>query len=438
MKDQADQIMERAFNMSQDDPFQVKVVVQQAIELYQNALKLDTNNSECKVLIHRELIGAYNFMERLCAMNQLKLYFFDMELESVDKVLYYAGQQSKQSLRLINLGSVYFSRLSLLLAGETSANKTGYLEKIFVGMNSLNADFRSRIAWEIAKGYYKQTLQEVNKKNSKGAYTLCQKAMQFSRVYEETIAHSRARQLDFKAYKTDEQQAKQLKKVTKLSFQLMAEMEFLVGERTFQHATQVEENLNMDELYDALDSFSAAQKLAFEHQDLELEAKCEAWLGKIYEKALKKESKAMTHYNSVLRLANTLKPRDVTQEAWFKEAKASIDKIREQRRLAEEAAKEAADKPFREMVQEDLDKIKAESQKGCKPFLKFVNEQYAPAAKKLTLTDEQMSEDKLRKFMTTKFALIFHPDKNVSEPRQIQILREEVMRFINIFVEEFK
>ena len=109
----------------------------------------------------------------------------------------------------------------------------------------------------------------------------------------------------------------------------MAEMEFLVGERTFQHATQVEENLNMDELYDALDSFSAAQKLAFEHQDLELEAKCEAWLGKIYEKALKKESKAMTHYNSVLRLANTLKPRDVTQEAWFKEAKASIDKIRE-------------------------------------------------------------------------------------------------------------
>ena len=90
------------------------------------------------------------------------------------------------------------------------------------------------------------------------------------------------------------------------------------------------------------------------------------------------------------------------------------------------------------MIKEDLEKIKAESQKGCKTFLKFANDQYAPATKKLTLKEEDLSDDKLRKLMTTKFALIFHPDKNINEPRQIQILREEVMRVINIFVEEFK
>ena len=40
--------------------------------------------------------------------------------------------------------------------------------------------------------------------------------------------------------------------------------------------------MNMDEVYDALDSFSNASKLAFEHEDLEMEARCEAWIGKIY------------------------------------------------------------------------------------------------------------------------------------------------------------
>ena len=38
----------------------------------------------------------------------------------------------------------------------------------------------------------------------------------------------------------------------------------------------------MDEVYDALDSFGNASKLAFEHDDLEMEARCEAWIGKIY------------------------------------------------------------------------------------------------------------------------------------------------------------
>ena len=63
-----------------------------------------------------------------------------------------------------------------------------------------------------------------------------------------------------------------MKKLTKLSYQLKAEMEFLSGRRTFEHATLEEENLNMDEIYDALDSFGNASKLAFEHEDIEMEA----------------------------------------------------------------------------------------------------------------------------------------------------------------------
>ena len=106
--------------------------------------------------------------------------------------------------------------------------------------------------------------------------------------------------------------------------------------------------------------------------------------------------------------------------------------------MAEEAEKDRADKPFRDMIIEDLNKVKEEAKKGCVSFLKYINENYIPAERKLTLTDEMLSEDKLKRLMTTRFSLIFHPDKNVSEPRQIQILREEIMSKINIFVEEYK
>ena len=83
----------------------------------------------------------------------------------------------------------------------------------------------------------------------------------------------------------------------------------------------------MDEVYDALDLFTNASKVAFAQNDLELEARCEAWLGKIYDKALKKESKALSHYSNVVRLAVTMKPKDVTGTEWYREAKQAKDAI---------------------------------------------------------------------------------------------------------------
>ena len=146
----------------------------------------------------------------------------------------------------------------------------------------------------------------------------------------------------------------------------------------------------------------------------------------------------MSHYNSVIRLANSLKPRDVSNEPWFKSAKANLEAIREKRRLDEEAAQDRQDAPFKELIKEDLKKVQEEAKKDCKSFLRYCNEHYAPAAKKIAITDEMLTDDKLKRTITTKFSIIFHPDKNVNEPRQIQILREEIMRFLNIFLEELK
>ena len=158
------------------------------------------------------------------------------------------------------------------------------------------------------------------------------------RIYQETVEHHTSKvQGGYHPFKTESKLAEVQKKLNKISFLLKAELEMQQGEEFFQHATQIEENLNMDEVYDALDSFNHASKIAFEHNDIELEAKCEAWLGKIYAKCLKKDSKAMTHYNNVVRLANSLKPRDVTKTQWYKDSKTGLDKIREAREREEEA-----------------------------------------------------------------------------------------------------
>lgn len=76
----------------------------------------------------------------------------------------------------------------------------------------------------------------------------------------------------------------------------------------------------MDYIYDSLDLFSNASKIAFAQEDTELEARCESWLGKIYDKALKKETKAILHFNNVMRLAQALRPKDVTTTQWYRDA----------------------------------------------------------------------------------------------------------------------
>ena len=93
----------------------------------------------------------------------------------------------------------------------------------------------------------------------------------------------------------------------------------------------------------------------------------------------------MASFDTVLRLAELLRPtKDVTQTEWFVKAKRSMDEVREimeKRRQEKEAAQKRTDEEYLAMISEDLAKIRAEKQKGCVRFLRFVNEKYAPANK---------------------------------------------------------
>ena len=44
-------------------------------------------------------------------------------------------------------------------------------------------------------------------------------------------------------------------------------------------------------------------------------------------------------------------------------------------------------------LKEDFEKLEKETKKGCKEFLAFVNDTYAPEGKKINLTEESLKEN---------------------------------------------
>ena len=98
----------------------------------------------------------------------------------------------------------------------------------------------------------------------------------------------------------------------------------------------------------------------------------------------------------------------------------------------------AENQQYLDLIVEDLAKLKSEHTKGPAAFLKFVNENYSPADKKIELTEEMLTDGNLKRTMTIKFSKVFHPDKQVNEEKKIQVLRAEIMKMINQFVEMFK
>lgn len=77
----------------------------------------------------------------------------------------------------------------------------------------------------------------------------------------------------------------------------------------------------MDITYDAIDCCSNSQKIAFDCRDTELEARIEAFMGRILYQGLKKLKRAKTHLANAIRLEATLRPRNCCNEQWYKTSK---------------------------------------------------------------------------------------------------------------------
>ena len=139
---------------------------------------------------------------------------------------------------------------------------------------------------------------------------MIQQSNEFAENSKEDFPH-------IKCFKSPSKKESNIKQIHNQMCTVRGKMLLAEGEKKWNEAVFIEENFNMDLVYDALDAGNMAGKTAFCF-DLELEAISEAFLGKIHYKGLKNYKKAKEHFLNCIRLAHKMTPKVVTNLDWYK------------------------------------------------------------------------------------------------------------------------
>jgi hypothetical protein len=170
--------------------------------------------------------------------------------------------------------------------------------------------------------------------------------------------------------------------------------------------------MDMAYVEDALDCYNSAARCASQ-VDVELEVECEAALGKIYYKVLKRLEKAKFHYSNCVRLANIIYRPDkpITEEAWYQRVIKCLGEVRAALLKKEAEEEEAANKKYMDEIKDEMDIIHNERKKSKKDLFLHLMEKHLPeGAEKVDLSEEHLTENKMKKTVL-KMIRIFHPDK---------------------------
>ena len=97
------------------------------------------------------------------------------------------------------------------------------------------------------------------------------------------------------------------------------------GRQILDTATQQEEELNLELIWDVIDCYKQATILARE-LDIEQEAIALSYLGYVYDKVLKIQSKAKAYYMRCLQLAESLKPRTFFSQIWYQDCTEALQR----------------------------------------------------------------------------------------------------------------
>lgn len=225
---------------------------------------------------------------------------------------------------IIDRGKQWDLDLEELLMNESSEFKSDYYEKIAQMSNKENADFLMRISYRLSKSFFQLSVQKLDKNDIKGANRVIDKARQYLSFLKELVERYSSIFKQMSSFER-EVEIKETRDFTKFAEEINrqivlcnANIELSNGRKLLNQALTDNENLDMDMIYDALDAFNRAGKQAFDGADTELEAIAESNIGKIWHKALKKPHKARPHLFNAVRLTNSLYPKIVTEEAWYK------------------------------------------------------------------------------------------------------------------------
>ncbi|XP_065684324.1 uncharacterized protein LOC124817936 isoform X1 [Hydra vulgaris] len=185
---------------------------------------------------------------------------------------------------------------------------------------------------------------------------------------------------------------------------------------TYDKCINESESVDIELAWNAIDMYRVAIK-ATATKDIELEAEITSIIGVIYEKILLIKERAKQYYMHALDLAESMKPKLFTAEAWYIRAVNAINKFQKEVVDEEEKAKEVEKEKVISKIKEDLNKIRENSTKSNKHFLIFIYENYPPkdSDHKLDKNVMEKKNDWCLKEEYKKSLIHYHPDKNKGE-----------------------
>jgi hypothetical protein len=145
----------------------------------------------------------------------------------------------------------------------------------------LNADLKNRVSWSLSKIFFKQSVKRLESNDIKNANLSIQKAIQMMEASNEFSENTKKNFPSIKPFKNKNKRDRNFKEINNQMCSIRGRIFLAEGEKKFHEAVFIEENFNMDLIYDALDAANMAGKAAF-GIDLELEAITEAFIGKIH------------------------------------------------------------------------------------------------------------------------------------------------------------
>lgn len=214
------------------------------------------------------------------------------------------------------------------------------------------------------------------------------------------------------------------------------------GMDLFNAAVYLNEDLKMDQIFDAIDKYREAllQTGCFQEGkvDIELEAICYSKLGYIFYHIFKNSVKSEILVKQSVDLGLSMHPKNVGIEEWYKSSVAILKEIRNKREKEEREKKDEVREKYMKELSEDLDKINnIWKEKSVEQFMKYILTNYPPQENLNFNVDEQKEKTNTKKVIL-KVITFYHPDKFSNEDMKKKILMEEITKLLTTKYEYFK
>ncbi|XP_050391723.1 uncharacterized protein LOC126810603 [Patella vulgata] len=214
-----------------------------------------------------------------------------------------------------------------------------------------------------------------------------------------------------------------------------------IADDLFVVVVSEEENINFDVIWDIIDWYRKVINLTREN-DIEMEAIAHCRIGKVYDKILKLKDRARQYYTKCIELANTLIPRTVYDEEWYRLATSILQQYQQEDLQKEEEKKRQERQAIKDRLKDKLDEMNTKFADSSKAdFLRYVYKTFPPKNKKHTLGEipEQPEPNDLKK-LYQKAVVHYHPDKIDVNVHGIEwkVMSEEIVKVLTSHYEYFK